>query len=359
MRHMRFMVLTGHLDDYSLPGLIKMLHSQRKTGRLQVDYAESPAAFYFEEGKLVDAKLGDLRGLEALYLALSLPGASFNFNPLIKPPERTVAEREQKFIQGLLEAPAGGSALEAPAISARGGTLIPVADTAAATALLPGTVGETTLPATVEERLLTEVGAALASHSKRFSRERAIYAGIIAVLLLITFVSRPHQNEAPATAAAPRDTPAAVTAPTAPTEVMQSTEILRESAPASGASSPVGGREAKESRARALALNPTETPSANGKERANKQLKMSSAETVPSLKDKSKAGRGAATAAAPGGQAVRVLMRVERGRVLQAVVQNSRPGMESFEALALRMARQRRYPKDFSGSDTLQLKVQP
>src|SRR5215216_2405357 len=113
MRHMRFMVLTGHLDDYSLPGLIKMLHGQRKTGRLQIEYAESPAAFYFEEGRLVDAKIGDLRGLEALYLALSLPGASFNFNPLIKPPERTFAEREQKFIQGLLEAPDGGSALDA------------------------------------------------------------------------------------------------------------------------------------------------------------------------------------------------------------------------------------------------------
>src|SRR4028118_1204027 len=137
MRHMRFMVLTGHLDDYSLPGLIKMLHDQRKTGRLQVDYAESPASFYFEEGRLVDAKIGDLRGLEAVYLALSLAGASFNFNPLIKPPERTVEEREQQLIQGLLEVPSGVGTSDIPDTIGRERSLSPLPPATAATALLP------------------------------------------------------------------------------------------------------------------------------------------------------------------------------------------------------------------------------
>src|SRR3712207_6744716 len=127
MRQKSFMVLTGHLDDYTLPGLVRMLHGQRKTGRLQIDYEESPAAFHFEDGRLVDARLGDLRGLETLYLALSLPGASFNFNPLIKAPERTVEERQQKLIHELLEAPAGGAALDVTPQLGGAQTLTPVA----------------------------------------------------------------------------------------------------------------------------------------------------------------------------------------------------------------------------------------
>ncbi|HEX8131799.1 MAG TPA: DUF4388 domain-containing protein, partial [Pyrinomonadaceae bacterium] len=182
---MRFMVLTGHLDDYSLPGLIKMLHGQRKTGRLQIDYAESPAAFYFEDGRLVDARIGDLRGLEAVYLALSLAGASFNFNPLIKPPERTVREGEQKLIQGLLDAPYGtGGASSSPDTVGMLNVLTPPAN-AATPALLPAAGGgQPALPAQVEERLMSEVGAVLAAHSKRFGRERAVYATVIAALLL-------------------------------------------------------------------------------------------------------------------------------------------------------------------------------
>ncbi|HZG52574.1 MAG TPA: DUF4388 domain-containing protein, partial [Pyrinomonadaceae bacterium] len=197
MQHMRFMVLTGHLDDYSLPGLIKMLHGQRKTGRLQIDYAESPAAFYFEDGRLVDAKIGNLRGLEAVYLSLSLAGASFNFNPLIKSPERTVEEREQKLIQGLLEASSGSITSDLPDTNGHERALTPLSTATATTSLLPAADTQPApLRAQVEERLLAEVGAALASHSKRFSRERAIYATVIAALLLLTFISR-MRNDAP------------------------------------------------------------------------------------------------------------------------------------------------------------------
>src|SRR2546421_1122570 len=102
MRHMSFMVLTGHLDDFTLPDLVRTLHGQRKTGRLQIDYPELPASLYFEGGQLVDGQLGDLHGLAALFAALALPGASFNFNPLVRAPQRTVAEHERKALQELL-----------------------------------------------------------------------------------------------------------------------------------------------------------------------------------------------------------------------------------------------------------------
>jgi hypothetical protein len=350
MRHMRFMVLTGHLDDYSLPGLIKMLHEQRKTGRLQVDYAESPAAFYFEDGRLVDAKIGDLRGLEAVYLALSLANASFNFNPLIKPPERTVEEREQKLIQGLIEVSSGSEALDISDTIGRESALSLPPPTAAATSLLPAADNQPALRAQVEERLIAEVGAALASHSRRFSRERAFYVTVIAVLLLLAFIPK-LRNDATVAVVPSIDTKSEFVTSQATTEVARSSETsnVRESIP--------GLPVAAESRVREQRPGSPEHAPAKRMEQPNKHSKASNTpdhtgkNEAKTVRDKPSDRTDRRT--------VKVLLRVERGRVLHAVVQNPHAGMESFEALALRIARQRQYPKDFSGRDVLQIDVKP
>ena len=52
-------------------------------------------------------------------------------------------------------------------------------------------------------------------------------------------------------------------------------------------------------------------------------------------------------------------MQIENGRVLKASVANSKPGMESYEALALRIARQRRYAANVSGGQTVTISVSP
>jgi hypothetical protein len=352
MQHTRFMVLTGHLDDYSLPGLIKMLHGQRKTGRLQIDYAESPAAFYFEEGRLVDARIGTLKGLEAVYLALSLEGASFNFNPLIKPPERTVAEREQRLIQGLLEAPSGGGGTSgAPGIAGREMGVAPLPPASVTPSLLPVAVNsQPALPSPVEERLIAEVGAALASHSKRFGRERAIYATVIGLLLLLTFITR-MRNDPAATPATSLDTRSAVA-------TRQTTTEFASSAETSTAREPVPSRPvADASRVREQPLDLPDPNSAKKAARSNKPLKTPDAPTLPG-KNESKATRNNPSDAKDR-RTVKVLLRIERGRVLDAAVQNHHAGMESFEALALRIARQRQYPKDFTGKDVLRIDVKP
>ncbi|MDQ1593248.1 MAG: hypothetical protein QOG71_3875 [Pyrinomonadaceae bacterium] len=345
MRHMHFMVLTGHLDDYSLPGLIKMLHGQRKTGRLQIDYAESPATFYFEDGRLVDARIGDLRGLEAVYVALSLAGASFNFNPLIKPPERTVREGEQKLIQGLLDAPSGGGASNIPH-TVGSLNVLPLPATAATASLLPAD-GQPALSTQVEERLMFEVGAALAAHSKRFGRERVVYATVIAALLLFTIISG-IRNSATITNVAPL---AADPGVATPAEIARSSETTKEHTSTAGrpATAETPARE-----------QPPKSPDPNIEKRvgqSDKHPKTQNA-SAPGRKDEAKIGRATPTDALKG-RMVKVLLRVERGRVIQAVVQQPHSGMESYEALALRIARQRQYPTDFSGRDVLELKVKP
>jgi hypothetical protein len=56
-------------------------------------------------------------------------------------------------------------------------------------------------------------------------------------------------------------------------------------------------------------------------------------------------------------QTVKVIVRVERGRVSQAFVEEHRPGMEAYEALALRIARNRRYSATSTGQDTVLVKI--
>src|SRR5215210_888547 len=102
MQGTSFIALTGHLNDYPLADLIGILRHQRKTGRLLIEYSISPCSLYFVDGNLVDAQLNSMGGLQAVLVALSQPNASFNFNPLIQPPRRSINEASQKVVFELL-----------------------------------------------------------------------------------------------------------------------------------------------------------------------------------------------------------------------------------------------------------------
>src|SRR5690349_13821051 len=102
MQSTNFVALAGHLNEYPLGDLIGMLRRRRKTGRLLVEYQIGPCSFYFFEGELVEAQLNSLVGLQAVLVALTQPNASFNFNPLIQPPSRSINWQSQKVISDLL-----------------------------------------------------------------------------------------------------------------------------------------------------------------------------------------------------------------------------------------------------------------
>ena len=50
MQNNRFVVLTGHLSNYSLSDLVGILRHQKKSGRLLIEYAKGPAMLFFENG---------------------------------------------------------------------------------------------------------------------------------------------------------------------------------------------------------------------------------------------------------------------------------------------------------------------
>ena len=61
--------------------------------------------------------------------------------------------------------------------------------------------------------------------------------------------------------------------------------------------------------------------------------------------------------AKPASPAITVEVRVEGGQVSEAYIKNRRPGMEAYEAAALRQARQRRYSKETTTTETLVFQV--
>jgi hypothetical protein len=94
------MALTGHLSDLSLSELIEFFCNQRKTGQLKVLYPQGPGYFYLQTGSVVDARIGVLRGIDAVYYALTLPNAKFEFGGSPESTERTI---NQPWTQVVLE----------------------------------------------------------------------------------------------------------------------------------------------------------------------------------------------------------------------------------------------------------------
>ena len=98
----RFVVLTGHLNNYPLPDLIGILRHQRKSGRLLIEYPKGPATFFFQNGELIDARMNELTGLQAIVVAMAQPEAAFNFNPLIQSSRRSIEPSLQRVVSELL-----------------------------------------------------------------------------------------------------------------------------------------------------------------------------------------------------------------------------------------------------------------
>lgn len=94
------MALTGHLSDLSLSELIEFFCNQRKSGQLKVLYPRGSGYFYLQAGSVVDARIGQLHGIDAVYYALTLPNAEFEFSADTQSVHRTI---NQPWTQVVLE----------------------------------------------------------------------------------------------------------------------------------------------------------------------------------------------------------------------------------------------------------------
>ena len=338
MQNPRFLVLTGHLNDYPLPDLVGILRHQRKTGRLLIEYPSGPAAFYFQEGELVDAQVDKLSGLQAVCVALAQPGSPFNFNPLIAPTRRSIENSLQRVVSELL-----GCWEESPlqietAVSERS---LPPPEPRAIPASTSGDSEINALEVTAPT--LTPPAASYSRVTLAMAAGGLMMAGLSTVIAVTGGFKGRAESATPASLAAkpalrvdpvssqengsvaPQPESQTIT----PDQSRGGTSVLGQSRP----------RVAQKGRAVLNNPAPFEAPSATALNEST-QTKRNDEVNV----------------SAP---SVDVVMQIENGRVLRAAIANPRKGMDGYEALALRIARQRRYPAKKSGQETVRIRVSP
>ena len=283
----RFVVLTGHLRNYPLSDLVGILRHQRKSGRLLIEYPKGPAMFFFQDGELIDARLNELSGLQAICVALAEPEASFNFNPLIQSPRRSIEPALQRAVSELFGC-WDESALQIEAAT------IPQAEVLALPPAPPLLVRQRSWVLIAAAVLMVVGLSTVIAVTGGFSKNEAV-----------TAASLPQTAQQPALAAsAPSELP---THKAAPETIAKATRVAGER------------KEEKRSKPE-MAAAPAPEPE-------------------------------------PASQAIKVVMQIENGRVLKASIANPKPGMDSYEAMALRIARQRRYPPTLTGGETVTISV--
>src|SRR5688572_9074195 len=89
------------MDDQGILDVIRVLSSNEESGRLQLTSGTMEGEVYFDRGKLVDARMGELTGFRAINAAAALRNGIFTFDPSAAPPpvssitpnERTVLKQ--------------------------------------------------------------------------------------------------------------------------------------------------------------------------------------------------------------------------------------------------------------------------
>jgi hypothetical protein len=305
------MALTGHLSDLSLSELIEFFCNQRKSGRLKVLYPKGAGYFYLQAGSVVDANIGVLHGIEAVYYALTLPNAEFEFSADVEAKSRTI---NQPWTQVVLEGLRRLDENIAPGV-AFPPEYVPEPDE------LDGKTVHVEMQSDVERSF----SPAFLSFGKETANRKPLFIGaiVVAVAASVAVIGVPagwykSKKAAPAATETVSQAPAPVTNPT---ETSQPQPATTEAAPA------------------------TEDPAAAAlRKQREKERKAREAKNA----------ENGATAAAPEevkSGAKRVVVTVtydESGRVTQA---------SGGDANALRIARQKRFPPGKAGSATVSIPI--
>ncbi len=326
------MALTGELNDLSLAELIEFFCNQRKTGRLKVIYPMGAGYFFLKAGAVVHARFGDLRGIDAVFFALTQPNASFKFSPAFEPPEHTinqpwtsvVLEGLRRMDEGVMPRTPSVNSTEPEHEGERDQVAVTTAEKASATTA----VKSKSVAADSSDDDVKAFGVLLSgSNSESFARRRWNPAVVVAaVVVLVAAVGVPwgwytHKRNGQMRNEANAATPQPVTVAT-PAE-MQAEMPAPQAAPSTADNETELAKRQREARA---------------KERAKAQ------EQAANNADAAKP----ATNASANKRATVTVTYDENGRVTAA---------SGGDATALRIARQKRFPPGKPGSATVTIPI--
>lgn len=352
------MALSGQLSDLSLAELIEFFCNQRKTGRLKIAYHRAPGYFYFDRGELVDAKIGALSGVEAVYYALTLENASFKFSTSFEATRRTIHQPwAHVALEGLRRLDEGVTPKEAfPDGVALAHEDEPDDKEEHASPAKASTKIEPVAPQSAEAMQAEESSplSLMVESSNENGRSRTfVYAAIAAALVLSIaaigfpagwYGKRKSVASAPVAAAAPEVKPETESQPASDSTQSDqaSTQTENSADPTGGASGVFAVRQQqereREARERMLAAQDKAGAQATAKQNAPLQ----NPQAVPTEVKKPEPSK-------PSPKTVTVQVTYdENGRVTQA---------SGGDGMAQRIARQKRFPTGKAGSATVTIPV--
>lgn len=394
------MKLSGKLNEIPLRQLIETFCHERQTGQLWVSFPQQPGIFYFQDGELVDAEVGEHAGAEAVYQALWLTkDASFEFKPGVLPSARTIHETWQMVVleglilQGFSRLPKAASKNEEPGTEP------------------PSQTADTVAPL---RRPFPAISRANFAGWRRISLVSVIAAVMISIVGVIAAISERRGEKEESIAPVPAVKQAAAPLPSFPEPSGQfpaapvASQSVAANSSAASSSDPLATQVEgsassdlsirREQGAVSRSFSASSEPEGNGltvekpeKDRVIQPVSPLEAKATPSvttppaqvkaagdshaaqkseapdLTDKleqdarpqpQQAVQAPAADKEPiGEQEVIVVVQIEQGRVSQAYVANSRPNIKAYEITALRISRGLRFPASKTGTETVTIKV--
>jgi response regulator RpfG family c-di-GMP phosphodiesterase len=82
--------VSGSLREMGLPDMVQVLFHGRKSGNLRIRAPEGAGEIHFQDGNVVNALWGELRGESAFYAMLGLHDGEFGLDPAFEPPSRVI-----------------------------------------------------------------------------------------------------------------------------------------------------------------------------------------------------------------------------------------------------------------------------
>ena len=383
---------------------IATLSSRGGSGRLQIRAGATRGAFFFKQGKLVDARMGPFTGLLAINLAVSMGETRLSFDPSIQPPpsrfkdftERTLLrerfgidtfdsevagnqptiadEREHIFqatVQGQRREPtfprkqanaAEKDETEATSESTKPGREVFSSGATNQCWTQAGPVPSTTRPQPTQESRAT-IHQTYRARVKRLlvyntNHRLALRAGFIILVVIPAAIvtasywtngkQTPELNASHSLRAEPlltptplQDAPAIPIIKTVRAEPPKPTRTVEVPFNEDIKTLPLEGVET-------LLPEDVKTVPLAVPDRKTKAIRNAPSDDTAiehSLSDK------------PSSRTVVVVVEIAEGHVTEAYIQNPQVGLGAYESTALRMARERRYPKDAKRKETVVLKV--
>lgn len=391
------------LSGCSLPEAVAILSQNKASGRLLINMGSAKAFFYFDNGELAAARMGPLTGLPAVNLAIAMNGTEFQFDPGFEVPPWDFKEANEISLlkqiiaikQTRIEDRGSNDAKPSPEPERRLHDQVsrlpvqylfsanptqsedkPVSLTRAAEASTSSSMIEDSSPlspsaAPVESAEPEPVEKdALADRSRSQSsvnlvRQSGSLQGSISVrassILLLLAVAAVSITALRSKAKVP--VPSGNLLENSANSSLKTTAEDSTPRETSGAPSAVRA-EATKAPSPKSSPGPTAVPEKSVQADTSKVVDASSTSVenrpaespkpAPSVPESSVAGTPSAK---PAFRGVPVVVRIENGFVAEAYVKNHQPGLEAFEATALRIARQRRYPKETTGVETVVVQV--